>query len=53
VGASPTGRRSNATAEQVIGYDIASCDNGVLLSGGFQTGDIPVASPVTHFSSTR
>jgi hypothetical protein len=36
--------------EQVIGYDIASCDNGVLLSGGFQTGDVPVASPVTHFS---
>ena len=35
--------------EQVIGYDVAECDNGVLLSGGFQTGSIPVASPVTHF----
>jgi hypothetical protein len=35
--------------EQVIGYDVAECDNGVLLSGGFQTGDVPVASPVTHF----
>jgi hypothetical protein len=36
--------------EQVIGYDLAACDNGVLLSGGFQTGSVPVASPVTHFS---
>jgi len=43
---------TNATGliEQVIGYDIAECDNGVLLSGGFQTGSIPVAAPVTHFS---
>jgi hypothetical protein len=36
--------------EQVIGYDLAECDNGVLLSGGFQTGSVPVAAPVTHFS---
>src|SRR5262249_30894441 len=28
---------------------VAECDNGVLLSGGFQTGAVPVASPVTHF----
>src|SRR5262245_54563861 len=43
---------SNVTGviEQVIGYDIAQCDNGVLLSGGFQTGSVPVASPVGHFS---
>lgn len=43
---------TNATGviEQVIGYDVAECDNGVLLSGGFQTGSVPVASPVTHFS---
>src|SRR5262245_34247686 len=41
---------STGVIEQVIGYDIAECDNGVLLSGGFQTGSIPVAAPVTHFS---
>ena len=43
---------SNSTGviEQVIGYDLARCDNGVLLSGGFQTGSVPVASAVTHFS---
>jgi hypothetical protein len=40
---------ANGLIEQVIGYDVAECDNGVLLSGGFQTGSIPVASPVTHF----
>jgi hypothetical protein len=28
--------------EQVVGYDLARCDNGVLVSGGFQTGSIPV-----------
>ena len=35
--------------EQLVGYDVAACDNGVLLSGGFQTSAIetPVAP---HFS---
>jgi hypothetical protein len=28
--------------EEVVGYEIAECDNGVLLSGGFQTSSIPV-----------
>jgi len=41
---------STGVIEQVIGYDVAACDNGVLLSGGFQTGSVPVESPVTHFS---
>jgi hypothetical protein len=38
---------SNVTGviEQVISYDKAQCDNGVLLSGGFQTGAIPVIPP--------
>ena len=31
--------------EQVIGYDLAQCDNGVLLSGGFQTGSTIEAFP--------
>jgi hypothetical protein len=35
--------------EQLVGYDIAQCDNGVLLSGGFQTGDIGTPPPL-HFS---
>jgi hypothetical protein len=32
--------------EEVVGYGIAGCDNGVLVSGGFQTSAIKV-SPVT------
>jgi len=39
---------STGVIEQVIGYDVAACDNGVLLSGGFQTGSVPVESPVTR-----
>jgi hypothetical protein len=41
---------STGVIEQVIGYDVAACDNGVLLSGGFQTGSVPVASPLGHFA---
>ncbi len=36
---------ANGVIEQVIGYDLARCDNGVLLSGGFQTGSVPVTPP--------
>ena len=32
-----------------MGYDIGNCDNGVLLSGGFQTSSITTPSPL-HFS---
>ena len=35
--------------EELVGYDIAACDNGVLLSGGFQTADISTPAPL-HFS---
>jgi hypothetical protein len=35
--------------EELIGYDVAACDNGVLLSGGFQTGSITTPPPL-HFS---
>jgi hypothetical protein len=34
--------------EELLGYDIAACDNGVLVSGGFQTGAIETPPP-THF----
>jgi hypothetical protein len=34
--------------EQLVGYDIAACDNGVLVSGGFQTGAIETPPPL-HF----
>src|SRR5262249_56604378 len=34
--------------EQLVGYGVASCDNGVLVSGGFQTSAI--TTPLTHFS---
>jgi len=34
--------------EQVVGYNIAQCDNGVLVSGGFQTSDI--TTPPAHLS---
>jgi hypothetical protein len=36
---------ANGVIEQVISYNLAECDNGVLLSGGFQTGAIPVTPP--------
>ncbi len=36
---------ASGVIEQVISYDKAACDNGVLLSGGFQTGAIPVTPP--------
>ena len=35
--------------EELVGYDIGNCDNGVLLSGGFQTSSITTPSPL-HFS---
>jgi hypothetical protein len=35
--------------EQLVGYDVAECDNGVLVSGGFQTSDI-ITPPPLHFS---
>ncbi len=35
--------------EQLIGYGIGQCDNGVLLSGGFQTSAIETPPPL-HFS---
>ena len=35
--------------EQVAGYDVAACDNGVLVSGGFQTSSITTPPPL-HFS---
>ncbi len=34
--------------EELIGYDIAACDNGVLVSGGFQTAAIETPPPL-HF----
>src|SRR5262249_22674681 len=34
--------------EQLVGYDIAKCDNGVLVSGGFQTPAIETPPPF-HF----
>jgi hypothetical protein len=34
--------------EQLVGYDIAACDNGVLVSGGFQTAAIETPPPL-HF----
>jgi len=34
--------------EELLGYDIAACDNGVLVSGGFQTGAIETPPP-QHF----
>jgi hypothetical protein len=34
--------------EQLVGYDIAFCDNGVLVSGGFQTSAIETPPPL-HF----
>ncbi len=34
--------------EELLGYDIAACDNGVLVSGGFQTGAIETPPPL-HF----
>jgi hypothetical protein len=37
------------TIQELIGYDVAACDNGVLLSGGFQTADIGTPPPL-HFS---
>jgi hypothetical protein len=36
--------------EEVVGYDIAMCDNGVLLSGGFQTSSLPVTVSTGAFS---
>jgi hypothetical protein len=38
--------------EQLAGYDIAKCDNGVLVSAGFQTAAITVKAPVTTTIST-
>ena len=35
--------------EQVVSYDKAQCDNGVLDSGGFQTGEVPVVVPTVDF----
>ncbi len=35
--------------EQLVGYNIATCDNGVLLSGGFQTSAISTPPPL-HFN---
>lgn len=36
--------------EELVGYGIANCDNGVLVSGGFQTSSIPVMPPAAdHF----
>ncbi len=34
--------------EQLVGYDVAACDNGVLVSGGFQTAAIETPPPL-HF----
>ncbi len=34
--------------QQVAGYDIGACDNGVLLSGGFQSSQIDTPPPL-HF----
>jgi hypothetical protein len=34
--------------EQLAGYDVAACDNGVLVSGGFQTSAIETPPPL-HF----
>lgn len=34
--------------EELLGYDVAACDNGVLVSGGFQTGAIETPPPL-HF----
>lgn len=38
--------------EQLVAYNIAECDNGVLVSGGFQTSDIPVPAPTTTTTTT-
>jgi hypothetical protein len=38
--------------EELAGYDIAACDNGVLLSGGFQTSAIGVPPPTTTTTTT-
>jgi len=35
--------------QQVAGYDVGACDNGVLLSGGFQSSQIDTPPPL-HFS---
>ena len=35
--------------EQLVGYDIATCDNGVLVSGGFQTSAIETPVEARHF----
>ncbi len=41
-----------AVIEQLVGYDIADCDNGVLVSGGFQTADLPVPTTTTTTVTT-
>src|SRR5262249_14645859 len=40
--------------EELVGYDIAKCDNGVLVSGGFQTSalDVPTTTTTTEASTT-
>src|SRR5262249_32516829 len=38
--------------EQLVGYDIAKCDNGVLVSGGFQTSDLPPTTTTTTTTTT-
>lgn len=43
-----TDKTPNET-EELVGYDVAQCDNGVLLSGSFQTSSITTPSPL-HFS---
>ncbi len=35
--------------EQLVGYEVAACDNGVLLSGGFQTSSIVMCQPFEDF----
>jgi hypothetical protein len=35
--------------EQVVSYDQAQCDNGLLDSGGFQTGEVNVVVPTVDF----
>ena len=31
--------------DELVGYQLAHCDNGILDSGGFQTADLPTTSP--------